>query len=504
MTAVPRSQLRPLLRLRWTMVRSPNKRAGLVALLAGFPALLVLGSVVARLLPRTDQTGILLVTPTVMLGFILLAFAAPLAAGGGNELYPAEQLAAYPIHPRTQFAASLLLAPLNLAWVIQVLTMVAFTSYVFIDTSFRIIPALLTMLGFVVVVTFVAQAFAWTIIGMRQTHTGRWLTWAFAGLLAALAALSVVSGRLTELLDQNPLRGILILALQAAEGRWLAWLPGAATMVLVGGLGFLVGSRACAWALRRTPDVALEHGARPMDRRKEAPNAFRQLVRTDRASVWRSTALRRGIYVLALLPGVVAAAVGLDWASLVLLPGLVAAGAGLLFGVNAFCLDGSGALWLSSLPHTSRLAFWAKTRVVLEICAGAAFIALAAGGLRSGDLPTSTQLAAAFGAAAACCLSVTASCMGLSVRSPHRADLSGSRDTPAPPATMAAYSVRMASLTTFTGIGFSLAALAGNPLVPLGLLLALGLLATRRLLIAARQYSLPEVRARVTATVAAG
>ena len=94
--------------------------------------------------------------------------------------------------------------------------------------------------------------------------------------------------------------------------------------------------------------------------------------------------------------------------------------------------------------------------------------------------------------------------MGLSVRSPHRADLQGSRDTPAPPATMAAYSVRLAALTTFTGLGFSLTAYADNPWLPLGLMVALGMLATRRLLGAARLYAQPQVRARVAATVAAG
>jgi hypothetical protein len=238
-------------------------------------------------------------------------------------------------------------------------------------------------------------------------------------------------------------------------------------------------------------------------RRQTASSAFGQLVRIDRASVWRSTALRRGIVVLALLPGVVAAAVGLDWTSLILLPGLVAAGAGLLFGVNAFCLDSSGALWLSSLPHEAKLAFWSKTRVLLEVCGGAVLVALLAGGLRAGTASL-TEVTTAFSAAAACCLSVTASCMGLSVRSPHRADLQGSRDTPAPPATLAAYSVRLATLTTFTGIGFSLTIYAENPLLPLMLFVALGLLATRRLLVAARTYADPPVRARIAATVAAG
>ncbi len=485
------------------MVRQRSKRVALVTLLAGVPALLVLGAVVARLLPRSDQVGILLITPTVMTGFVILAFAAPIAAGGGNELYPADQLVAYPIRPRTQFLISILLAPLNLAWVVQVLAMVGFTSYVFIDTSFRIVPALVTMLGFIAVVTVVAQAVAWTVVGVRQTRTGRWVTWTIAATLSLAVVAAVWSGRLGGLLDQNPLRGILILALQASAGEWLAWLPGAIGMLVVALIAFVLGARACAWALRRSPDASIQRSARPVVRRPTAHTAFGQLLRIDRASVWRSTALRRGILVLALLPGVVAAAVGLDWTSLILLPGLVAAGAGLLFGVNAFCLDSSGALWLSSLPHEATLAFWSKTRVLLEVCGGAVLVALLAGGLRAGTASL-TEVTTAFSAAAACCLSVTASCMGLSVRSPHRADLQGSRDTPAPPATMAAYSVRLATLTTFTGIGFSLTVYAENPLLPLMLFVALGLLAARRLLVAARTYADPPVRARIAATVAAG
>jgi hypothetical protein len=490
--------------LRWRMVRSRSKRFGLALLLGSFPVLLVLGAVVARLVPPEDRVGILLVTPTVMLGFVILAFAAPLAAGGGNELFPPDQLVSFPITPRTAFLASLLLAPLNLAWVVQVVVMVGFTSYVFTETTFRIVPALVTLMGFIAVVTVVAQAVAWAIVGVRQTRTGRVVTWILLGLLIALVTAIVATGRLAPTLDASPLGRVLILAINAAEGDWSRWLPGATLLAVVGVMAFVLGSRACGWAMRRRPDAALERSARPLARRAEARDAFHQLLRTDRASVWRSTALRRGIYVLALLPGVVAAAVGLDWASLVLLPGLVAAGAGLLFGVNAFCLDGSGAVWLSSLPHPATLAFWAKTRVLLEVCGAAVIVSLVAGGLRSGEVPTSTQLAAAIGAATACCLSVTASCMGLSVRSPHRADLRGSRDTPAPPATMAAYSVRLATLTTFTGIGFSLTAYAGSPAPPLLLMVALGLLAARRLLVAARTYADPAVRARVTATVAAG
>ena len=60
----------------------------------------------------------------------LLAVLAPLVAGGGNELFPTEQLAAYPITARTQYLASLVLTPLNLAWTTQLVALVGLTAYV--------------------------------------------------------------------------------------------------------------------------------------------------------------------------------------------------------------------------------------------------------------------------------------------------------------------------------------------------------------------------------------
>ena len=99
--------------------------------------------------------------------------------------------------------------------------------------------------------------------------------------------------------------------------------------------------------------VRVPAAARAAARRRRPPagRALAELVAVDRASVWRAPALRRGAVVLALLPGLLAAGAQLPWSSLVVLPGLVAAAAGLLFGVNAFCLDGPGAVWLASLPH---------------------------------------------------------------------------------------------------------------------------------------------------------
>lgn len=84
------------------------------------------------------------------------------------------------------------------------------------------------------------------------------------------------------------------------------------------------------------------------------------LVRIDRSSVWRSVPLRRGFLILALMPGLVAAAGQLEWEMLPVLPGLVAAGSALLFGVNAWALDGVGALWRDSLPVRPALVFAAR------------------------------------------------------------------------------------------------------------------------------------------------
>ena len=103
-----------------------------------------------------------------------------------------------------------------------------------------------------------------------------------------------------------------------------------------------------------------------------------------------------------------------------------------------------------------------------------------------------------------CIALVVATSMHLSVTRPHRADLRGPRDTPAPPGTMAVYSARLAVVTTTVGLMFSAASFGRSVIPPM--VLTLGLLAwaafswsrTRR------RWSDPVVRARVVTTVAAG
>ena len=113
-------QLSALVSLRWHMIREPRVRWGLVLLALVPLAFCALGIVVLQLIPDDEAFNIAVATPTLYLGFALLAIIAPLAAGGGYELYPSEQLVAYPVKPRTVFRGTLLLAPANLAWILNV------------------------------------------------------------------------------------------------------------------------------------------------------------------------------------------------------------------------------------------------------------------------------------------------------------------------------------------------------------------------------------------------
>ncbi|MEZ5193144.1 MAG: hypothetical protein R2734_11905 [Nocardioides sp.] len=121
--------------------------------------------------------------------------------------------------------------------------------------------------------------------------------------------------------------------------------------------------RASPCGVRRATSCA----ARPGLARPAAPRSdLAALVRIDRGSVWRSVPMRRGMLVLAIGPGLVAVVGNLAWEQMTLLPGLVASGGALLFGVNAWCLDGRGSLWRESLPATPSQVFTARLVVLAE------------------------------------------------------------------------------------------------------------------------------------------
>jgi len=484
------------------MIRSPLTRAGLLLLLAT-GAVFVVGTVVAGLLLTADTDDAVLLAPTALAAFALVSLLAPLAAGGGNELYPPEQLQPFPVTAHTQYAASLLLAPLNLAWFSQLAGLFGLFAFILGDLDWGLLPAFTTLAVFIVLVTVLGQALAWVLVGARRTRRGAAAVWIVVGSIGAATAVGAGRVGVTGVLDILPTTQVVIALSLGYDSPSAEWAATTAVLLLGCLVAYPLGRAACAWALRRPGEAGLD-GSRTIHRRRPSGPVATMLAAADRASVWRSKALRRGLYVLLLLPGGVVALAGLDWASLVLLPGLVAAGAGLLFGVNAFCLDGGGATWLAAQPLDPRLAFWSKTRVLAETSGLTVGVAVVVGALFAGGPPTAQALLAALGAAVASTALVVASCMRLSVHRPHRADLRSSRDTPAPPGSMAAYSLRLAVLTTCTGIAFEALLIMGGAAGAALLALALVLVAVRRLLITAREYADPVVRARVTAVVAAG
>jgi hypothetical protein len=241
-----------------------------------------------------------------------------------------------------------------------------------------------------------------------------------------------------------------------------------------------------------------QHQPRPMSR-----SVFGTLVRMDRASVWRSVPMRRGVMVLAVIPGLVGFFGNLPWYSMTILPGLVASGGALLFGVNAWCLDGRGALWRENLPAPATALFDARAWVLFEFLAIASLITIAIGALRAG-VPSAPELSALVCALLVVLLQVVSAALRWSVGKPHSVDLRSARATPAPPLSMMAYSARLAVSTTVTSVCFS----AFSQHVPewrVSVLFAIPCLiwSGTRLVRVRMRWQDPVARARVVSTVAA-
>ena len=497
------AQLRALVALRWRMVRSATARRGLAALGSLIPLAVLGGVAAAQLAPEQARLDAAVVAPTIYLGFLLLSVVSPLTAGGGNELYPPEQLVAFPVRPDTHFLTGLVVMPINLAWISQLVVLTAATSF-YLPKRPAALLAVPTVLAYVLFSAALGQLASWTVAGVRQTRRGRLVLYAL-GAATAVAVVGVVrAGEVADLVDVSPTVDVVVAMGAAGDGRYGAWAATTGLLVALALACLVTGRAACAWALRRPGDAGASREHRAVRVRGPRRTAFGELLANDRASVWRSPSLRRGAIVLGLLPGLVAFAFGVRWSTLVLLPGLVASGAALLFGVNAFCLDAGGALWLASLPHDPRLALRAKAWVLTETALACVLLAVGAGLLRVRGEPTKAEVVGLVCAIVATVVSVVGTALRLSVERPHRADLRGRRDTPAPPGAMAVYSVRMAAQTTLAGLLVSGSTATGLWQAPVVVAVPIVLLGVRSAASAARQWRDPRRRAFVTVTVAAG
>lgn len=484
------------------MLRAPGGRLALCLAAAGTLYLVVLCLRSAGALdPVALQTAASL-APEAFLGFLVLAVVAPLTAGGGTDVVPAGQLVAFPLRPQAQFLGGLALAPLNLVWVVQLLVLVAETS--FLTTGGSVAAGATTAAAYAGLATVAGQSLAWTVVGLRQTRGGRRTVLAAAlGLAVSLAAV-VHAGLGGQALAHAPTRLVVRAVVAGGAGDLRPWAVVTAALLAATALTCWAGLRACSWALRRPGDGLTLGNGRRLRRRAPRSTPLRALVALDRASVWRAPALRRGGLVLALLPGLAAAGARVPWSSLAVLPGLVAAGSGLLFGINAFALDGSGALWLASLPVEPALLVRAKLVVLTETVLGAVALTLAVGAVRAPSAPTVAELTAATSSALACTALVVATGLHLSLRSPHSADLRGPRDAIAPPGALALASLLLSAPTAATGLVVGVAATSGSWWLPP--LLAIPVLALCGLSLAGslRRWADPVLRSRVVQVVASG
>jgi hypothetical protein len=490
--------VRHLIAFRASSVRRPRT---FVVATATFLGLTVAAAVVPAFLEGAgSQLGYsldaTLLIPSAMAGLLLLAAASAIASGGGRELLSREHGVAYPVSPTTDHLGALLLAPLNIAWLIQAWVLLGITAYG-LETN-TVVAAQIGMVIWIAAATAVGQVVAWSVEAVRRTSHGIAVIRGLGLTVAAGAVALQLSGRVGSTLDALQTRWLVVGFVDGFNLRWAASI-GVELAILVGAVA--LGAVPAHLAARRQPrdELKVESGSYPARRLPRSP--FASLVRIDRGSVWRAVPMRRGLAVLAVGPGLVALAGDLTWSQMTILPGLVASGGALLFGVNAWCLDHRGSLWRESLPVSPAAVFGARAWVLTEFLLVASFTTIVLAGLRAGA-PTGGEFAALLCTWVVVVLQVVSSAMRWSSRRPFAVDLRSARATPAPPVAMVGYSTKLAVTTTLTSLIFS--GLAMVDTWQLSVIVAVPFLSWSlvRMLHARDMWTDPVQRARVVTTVA--
>lgn len=432
------------------LTRTQRRRvrlAGLVVVL-----LTVLAATVPAHVERSDAGNVLALLPSSALVFLVLAVVTSVASAGGREVVPREEAVALPVSTAADHLGALVLAPLNVAWVLQAWLLLGATAYGVGPAPVAArVAALLPVVLWLVVATALAQVAGWLVEGVRRGPRG-----ALHFGLGLVAVLGVgvgvsVSGATTTVLDHSPTGVVLDAVLLGAGRSWLAWTGHVLVLALLAAAAVVVGTVPARWALRRP--MRAEQGAEAAARtpRRTPVTDLGAALRMDRASVWRSVPLRRGVVVLALVPGLVALAGAVPWEVAPVLPALVAAGGALLFGVNAWCLDARGALWRESLPVRPRTVALARAWVLLELLLGSGAVTVLLVAVGAGA-PRAPELVAVLVALVVVAVQVVAAAMRWSLARPYAVDLRSARATPAPPVVMVGYSARLAVSTTVTSM----------------------------------------------------
>lgn len=513
-------QVAELVRFRWGATSGRSRAAvlaGLAVLVLALPFLWVAAAAGAHRLPDAAATQVVELVGAAHLLLVVGLLTAAVASSGGRELVPRSQLVAYPVAPATEHLSALLLAPLNLAWWVQVAGLGLVTASAVGVSAGRgegetvgpaLAAALVLTAAWVAAVTALGQVTTWALELVRSLPGGRW--WLRGALLVAVAggALTLDAQTLVDLLDSGPsrlLQDLLLAPVAGTAGRTLA----TAGALLVGTAGLVVAGARVRGVLERRPSSdqsrqeTHRHAPRALATRGPA-TGLRAWRRADWRSVLRSPPLRRGLLVLLVAPVAGGLLARVDTADVVLLTAVVAAGAGLLFGVNAFCLDGEGAVWRDSLPDRPRTWLVARGLVLVEVVLVTAAPATAAAVAGSTGRFTPSVVVAVVVGTLAMTGQVVARCLRWSVTSPHRADLRTTRDSPAPPGRMALCSVQLAGPTVLLALLLAVTARTPSPVLPALVCvpsLVLTVLSLRR---TARRWDDPVVRSAVVQTVSRG
>ncbi|MFC6154576.1 hypothetical protein [Nocardioides yefusunii] len=391
----------------------------------------------------------LLLLPSLMIGFLGLTIASGIASGGGRELLSKENAAAFPVSATTDHFGALLLAPFNIAWMLQSWFLLGAASFAMGLSAFPYLQTLMVL--WILTTTVLAQAVAWWVEVVRRGPGGVWVVRGIGLALAALAAWIQLSGHTGDVFDAAPTLEVVAAGVQGFSP---AFVLAVVAMLAITVVSLYLGGWAANVAARRSTHDEAKAETRHHQPSPNPRTVTAMLRRLDRASVWRAVPMRRGITVLAVGPGLVALAGGLPWENVMILPGLVVSGGVLLFGVNAWSLDGRGGLWRESLPVDAGKVFdvraWVMTEWLLLACA----ITLLLASVRAGT-PTGAELLAVAVTVAVVTLQVVAVAMTWSVRKPFAVNLRSARATPAPPSVMVGYSAKLALSTTLTAMVFS-------------------------------------------------
>ena len=338
-----------LLQVRRDEFRGSARRTLHRALVTAGVILLILPLLGAALLSNHNvPITIATYLPTLWMLFAASALISMLLNGPGRTLISRSEAQVFLVTPAADHLGALLLSPLNSSWTIQVLALTLFTGIV-TGLGPGLLFSLATTWAFIIACTVTAQALGWfsaILISYPHGQSVRRITMAVMILAGLWIARSPRLSVLPELIRHLPTQPLILHIVQAARhapsGR--AWVDLLCLLLWSVALMF-VGARAAAWWHRRPESLQYLRDTARARRRPDPATELAAHLAVDRSSIWRSAPLRRGAFVLAGLPAIGGALAPMSWPFLDLIPGMVTSGLALLFGVNPWALDGTGALW---------------------------------------------------------------------------------------------------------------------------------------------------------------